>query len=52
MKHAYDLGFSYEENVGLLDDIIGYIEDEPRTGFLDSLESQRNQSYGRGEDDE
>lgn len=52
MKHAHDLGFTYEENIGLLDDIIKFIDDEPRAGFLVSLESQRMQAYGKKDTDD
>jgi len=50
MKHAFDLGFSYEENIGLLDDIMDYMEDEPRANFIDSLNSQRDQTYGKNKE--
>lgn len=46
MRHAYDLGYSYQENCDLLEDIIDYIDDVPRASFLPSLESQRRVVYG------
>lgn len=46
MRHAHDLGFNYQENCDLLEDIIDFVEDKPRDNFLPSLESQRKQVYG------
>lgn len=46
MRHAYDLGYSYQENVDLTNDIIDFLEDKPRPSFIPSLESQRKQLYG------
>ena len=51
MKHAYDLGYSYDENVMLLGDIINFMEDKPRDSFYDSLNSQRDETYGKKKGD-
>ena len=45
MRHAYDLGFSYQENVDLTDDIISKLDEKPRDNFIPSLESQRRRLY-------
>lgn len=34
---AHDMGFSLEQGLGLLDDIVDYIEDKPRAGYIQSL---------------
>ena len=34
---AHDLGFTLEMGLALLDDIVDYIEDEPRKGYIDTL---------------
>ena len=47
MEHACDLGFSYHENLLLLAEIIGELDEKPRDNFLPSLESQRKQAYIR-----
>lgn len=50
MRHAYDLGFSYEQNMELIDDIIMSNGTSPRSGFMPSLESQAKELYGYEED--
>jgi len=42
--HAYDIGLTYDETVTVLNDILEYIDDEPRTGYMDSL-YKRMRSY-------
>ena len=34
---AHDLGFSLEQGLALLDDIVDYIEDQPRDGYINTL---------------
>lgn len=35
--HAHDLGFSYDDTVAILEDILDYLDDEPRKGYMDGL---------------
>ena len=50
MRHAYDLGFSYNSNMELIDDIIEKNGTMPRNGFMPSLVSQAQELYGIEED--
>lgn len=34
---AHDMGFSLEQGLALLDDIVDYIEDKPRAGYINTL---------------
>jgi len=37
---AHDMGFKLEQGFNLLDDILNYIDDEPRAGFVKTLKRQ------------
>ena len=50
MRHAYDLGFSYNTMMELIDDIISKNSRDPRSGFMSSLESQAKELYGMEDD--
>lgn len=50
MRHAHDLGFSYDSNMELIDDIIANNSRDPRNGFMNSLQSQAKELYGIDED--
>lgn len=50
MRHAYDLGFSYNGTIELIDDIIDKNGTIPRNGFMPSLISQTRELYGMEDD--
>lgn len=50
MRHAFDLGFSYNSNMELIDDIIDENGTAPRNGFMPSLISQTKELYGMEDD--
>lgn len=50
MRHARDLGFTYNQNMELIDDIILTNGTSPRNGFMPSLISQAKEVYGIEED--
>lgn len=50
MRHAHDLGFSYNAVTELIDDIIEKNGTIPRNGFMSSLESQTKELYGMEDD--
>jgi hypothetical protein len=50
MRHAADLGFSYTQNMELIEDIIMVNGTTPRRGFMPSLESQAKERYGIEDD--
>ena len=50
MRHAYDLGFSYNSTMELIDDIIEKNGTIPRNGFMPSLISQTKELYGMEDD--
>lgn len=49
MRHAADLGFSYDEVMELIDDIVDTNGTTPRNGFMNSLISQTQEVYGMDE---
>ncbi len=43
---AHDLGFTLEQGIALLDDILDYIDDEPRAGYVATLKKRMIKDKG------